>query len=41
MEGFTPSIPGYEILGELGFDARAIASLRKNGAIPEAERKAA
>ena len=30
-----------EILGELGFDAKSIASLREAGAIPEAEKRAA
>ena len=30
-----------EILGELGFDAKSIASLREAGAIPETERRAA
>ena len=30
-----------EILGELGFDAKSIVSLRESGAIPETERRAA
>ena len=30
-----------QILGELGFDAKSIASLRESGALPEAEKRAA